>query len=243
MFRVPDPQASSWQAFAAAFRHAITSVYALVIFATYVGLGALAHDLGFSALWLTLSTVLVWAAPAQVILVSSLGTGSPLVEAAIAVSLSAVRLLPMVVAMLPLMRTPQTRTRELIVATHFVAISVWIESLRFMPQLPPHQRMAFSNGVGAGLMACAATAGLVGFYLTAGFPPVLAAALLFITPISFLISSVRNSIELLEKMAFVFGLLIGPVLTWYRIELDLMWAGLIGGALAYGVRRVREGMT
>lgn len=243
MFRLPDPQATSWQVFFAAYRHAITSVYALVIFATYVGLGALAHDLNFSALWLTLSTVLVWAAPAQVILVSSLGTGSPLVEAAIAVTLSAVRLLPMVVAILPLMRTEKSRPRDLVVATHFVAISVWIESLRFMPQLPPAQRMAFSNGIGAGLMSTAAMAGLIGFYLTAGFPPVLAAALLFITPISFLISSVRNTTEFLEKMAFIFGLVIGPILAWYHVGLDLMWAGLAGGGLAYGIRRVREGVT
>ena len=33
----------------------------------YVGLGALAHEVGFSFWWMALSTVLIWAAPAQVI--------------------------------------------------------------------------------------------------------------------------------------------------------------------------------
>ena len=53
--------------------------------------------------------ILVWAAPAQVILISALGAGAPLIEVAIAVSLSAIRLFPMVVALLPLLRGPGTR--------------------------------------------------------------------------------------------------------------------------------------
>ncbi len=225
--------------FAAGFRHSATSVYALVIFATYVGVGALAHDLGFSAVWLTCSTLFVWAAPAQVILISGLGTGGSLVETAIAVTLTAVRLLPMTVALLPLVKTPQTKLRELIFTSHFVAISVWIESLRLLPSLPVVQRMSFSNGISLGLLTTAVIGGLIGFYLTAGLPTVFAAALLFITPIAFFISAVRNSRDLLDKLSFWLGLIIGPLLSWYAIGLDLMWAGLLGGGIAYGVRRLR----
>src|SRR4029453_19541730 len=81
---------------------ALSSVFFPVIAGTYVGIGALAHDFSFSSWWLALSTVLVWAAPAQVILISALGTGSPLIEGAVAVRLSGIPLLPMVVALLPL---------------------------------------------------------------------------------------------------------------------------------------------
>ncbi len=103
---------------------------------TYIGIGALAHDFGFSAWWLALSTVLVWAAPAQVILISALGTGSALIEAAIAVTLSAIRLFPMVVALLPLLRRQDTRLRDLLLPTHFTSVSMWVESLRLLPALP-----------------------------------------------------------------------------------------------------------
>ncbi len=48
--------------------------------------------------------MLAWAGPAQVILISALGGGAPLLEATVAVSLTGVRLLPMVVALLPLLR-------------------------------------------------------------------------------------------------------------------------------------------
>ncbi len=224
----------------AGFRQAWSSVFVYVLLATYVGVGALAHDFGFSVWWLTASTLFVWAAPAQVILISLLGAGASLIETAIAVTLSAVRLLPMVVALLPLMRTPATQTRSLVLPAHFTAISMWVESLRLLPSIPTHQRIAYANGLSIGLVFSALAGGFAGFYLAAGLPKILAAALLFITPISFLISAIRNSRETFEKLAFVLGLILGPLLAWHAIDLDLLWTGVIGGALAYGYHRVRE---
>src|SRR4051794_22094112 len=69
-------------------RQAWLSVFAYVLFGTYIGIGALAYDLNFSLGWVTASTLLVWAGPAQVILISTLGGGAQLVEVAIAVGLS-----------------------------------------------------------------------------------------------------------------------------------------------------------
>ncbi|MBX9715224.1 MAG: AzlC family ABC transporter permease [Burkholderiaceae bacterium] len=66
----------------------------LVLFATYLGIGALAHDSQFSLGWVLGSTILVWAGPAQIILISTLGSGATAVQAAIAVTVSAIRLFP-----------------------------------------------------------------------------------------------------------------------------------------------------
>ena len=63
-----------------------STVLALVLFATYLGIGALAHDTHFSLGWALLATALVWAGPAQIILISTLGSGATLVQAAIAVT-------------------------------------------------------------------------------------------------------------------------------------------------------------
>src|SRR5674476_1322939 len=93
---------SSAAAFFGGVKSALTSVFFLVLMGTYIGIGALAHDFGFPAWWLAMSTVLVWAAPAQVILISAVGASASLFEAALAVTLSAIRLFPMVVALLPL---------------------------------------------------------------------------------------------------------------------------------------------
>jgi predicted branched-subunit amino acid permease len=218
------------------------SVYLYVLFGTFIGIGALGHDFGFSLTWMLLSTVLVWAAPAQVILISALGRGTGPVEAAIAVALSGVRLLPMVVALLPMLRAEKTRTRDLVLPAHFTAISMWVESLRLLPGVPREHRVVFSNGLSCGLVLSAATATGVGFYLAGNLPPLYSAALLFLTPLSFTLSLVRNSILLADRLAFAFGLVLAPILAALNVSLDLLWSGIVGGTLAYALYRLRKAM-
>jgi predicted branched-subunit amino acid permease len=231
---------SNSQAFFGGVKAALSSVFFLVIAGTYVGIGALAHDFGFVSWWLAFSTVLVWAGPAQVILISALGSGAPLPEAAVAVSLSGIRLFPMVVSLLPLLRGEGTRLRDLLLPTHFTSVSMWVESQRLLPGLPRAQRVVFCNGLSFGLMTSAVSSGFIGFYLAAGLPPLFAGALLFLTPISFLLSTARNARAMLDKLALLFGLTLAPLLAILHVQLDLMWSGVIGGTLAYAIHRLRE---
>jgi predicted branched-subunit amino acid permease len=224
-------------AFLFGFRTAATSVFALVIVFTYIGFGALAHDYGFSVTWAALSTVLLWAGPAQVILVTGLGAGTSLIEVAIAVSLSSVRLLPIVVALLPLVRRENTRPWQLAVPAHFMAVAVWVETTRLGPNLRRELRIPFCNGVGLTLVVLGTVATVLGYYLQSALPTTFAAAAMFITPLSFLNSTARNARMLLEKAALALGLVIGPVLAFSRVEFDLLWAGILGGSLAYGLQR------
>jgi predicted branched-subunit amino acid permease len=218
-----------------------SSVFVYVLFGNYIGFGALAHDLGFPLGWAMLSTVLIWAAPAQVILISALGTGA-LIEAAIAVGVSGIRLLPMVVALLPQVKEPGTPIRHLILPAHFTAVSMWVEALRLLPKRPRAHRIAFCNGLGTGFSLAAVAATACGFYLATSLPTLFAAALLFLTPISFLVSVTGNSRFLVDRLALAFGLVIAPVLAVNKVELDLVWTGLIGGTLAYAIHRLREAM-
>jgi hypothetical protein len=59
------------------------SVFMIVLVGTYISIGALAHDLGFPVVWVVFSTILIWAAPAQVILITSLAAGTAPLEAGI----------------------------------------------------------------------------------------------------------------------------------------------------------------
>jgi predicted branched-subunit amino acid permease len=226
-------------AFFAGLRASFSSVFVFVLFGTYIGIGALAHDYGFSLPWTMLSTVLVWAGPAQVIMISALGTGATLFETAMAVGLSGVRFLPMVIALLPLLRAPQTRTRDLLLPAHFTAASMWVECFRLLPAVPRERRIAYCNGLGIGFTLPAHVGCVIGFYLTASLPLLLTATLLFLTPLSFLMSTARNARSLVDRVALVLGLVISPLLTWWGIGLDLLWTGIVGGTVAYGVHRLR----
>jgi predicted branched-subunit amino acid permease len=232
------PAADLSSAFIAGFMAAWRSIFAYVLFGTYIGIGALAHDFGFSAGWMLVSTLLIWAAPAQVILISTLSTAS-LIEVALAIGLSSVRFLPMVISLLPMLKDAGTRQRQFVIPAHLTAISVWVESMRLVPPLPRARRIGFFNGLGVGFMSSAVLASMVGFYLAAKLPPLFAGALLFLTPMSLLMSLTRNSRVVAERVALILGLIIGPLLAG-RVSLDLMWTGIIAGSLAFLVHRVRE---
>ncbi len=232
------PAKSNAVAFADGLHAAARSVFLIVLVGSYASIGALGHDLGFSMAWTVMSTLLVWAAPAQVILISAIGAGTAPFEAAIAVALTGIRLLPMVVVLLPVLRAAKTRNRALILPAHFTAVSFWIESLRLAPALPRENRIAFANGIGVGLISAATVATAAGYYLASVLPNAIVAAMLFLTPVSFLTSSIRGARLTSDKAACVIGVAMAPLLAWAQVSLDLLWTGAVGGTVAYGLYRL-----
>lgn len=241
---LPPLDSTRWQsplrAFAWGVRSVASTVLTLVLFATYLGIGALAHDTHFSLGWVLASTVLVWAGPAQIILISTLGSGATVVQAAIAVTVSAVRLFPIVVSVLPLMRTPQTKRRHLVLATHFIAVTLWVECFRLFPHVPRERRIAFTHGLGVGLCAVCLVATALGYGLAANLPPLLGAAILLLTPLAFLLSTARNCRQLSDILALVLGLALFPLVSLLQTGVDILISGVTAGTIAYGVHWWRE---
>jgi predicted branched-subunit amino acid permease len=229
-------------AFLAGARASWMSVFTFVLIGTYVGIGALAHDYGFSLLWVITSTVLIWAGPAQVIMISALGTGATLFETAVAVGLSGVRFLPMVVSLLPLIRGPTTRIRDLLLPAHFTAASMWVECFRLLPAIPRERRVAYCNGLAMGFMMAGHVGTVIGYFLAASLPAILTAALLFLTPLSFMFSTARNSRTLGDRLALALGLVVAPLLAYYQFGLDLLWTGLVAGSAGYGIHRLLKAL-
>lgn len=234
---------SASQAFAQGLWAVTTTVLTLVLFATYLGIGALAHDTGFSLGWAMASTVFVWAGPAQIILISTLGLGATTAQAAIAVTVSAIRLFPMVVSVLPMLRTETTRKRDLILPSHFIAVTLWVECFRLLPQVPREHRIAFTNGLGVGLVSISSTATAIGYGLSANLPKTLAAAMLLLTPLAFLLSTARNSRRLVDLLALVLGLALFPLASMLQTGVDILISGVSAGSIAYGVRWLRRRMS
>ncbi len=216
------------------------TILSLVLFVTYVGIGALAHDTHFSLAWAILATLLVWAGPAQIILISTLSSGASIVQAAIAVTVSAVRLFPMVVAVLPMMRTPQTRQRQLALVAHFTAVTLWVECYRFLPHVPRDRRMAFVQGLGSGLALIGLVATAIGYELAANLTQTFASAILLLTPLSFLFSTARNSRGLADVLALGLGLAFYPLASLLNSGIDILISGVAAGTIAFGVHKWRE---
>ncbi len=228
------------RSFAAGFGAGLRTVFPYVLFSTYIGIGALAHDFGFSLVWVVLSTLLIWAGPAQLILISALGSGVTLVETGIAVGLSAVRLLPMTASLIPMMKGPLTRTWHFLLPAHFTTISMWAECIRLLPTLPREQRLSFANGIGTGFLLAALIGTGAGYYLAGKLPLALSAALLFLTPLSFITATARNSRLLSDRVAFGLGFCLAPLFAAANVGLELMWTGIVAGTIAFLAHRVQR---
>lgn len=225
--------------FVRGMRHAVT-VPALVLLASYLGYGALLQGVGFPPWAGALSTLLIWALPAQVILVGGLVSGVPLPALALAVGLSSIRFLPMTMSIAPYIRSHRGRLLVDLLCAHYVAMTMWLEGLRLLPPLPTEARVPFALGMGNFYIASAMLGTVLGYMLAAQVPPLLAAALLLMTPLSFTLMLVRNSRTPTDWLAFAAGFVLMPLTLGLGGGLDLMIAGIGGGTLAYVGGRIAE---
>ena len=206
---------------------------AAVLFATALGFGALARDGGFTLGHAVFLAVSMNALPNQVVLVDQLARNETLAAAALAVTLAAVRLLPMTATLMPLVRHERPRLLLELLAAHFIAITTWIEGNRRLPSLPPEFRLAHYLGMGVAISSSMVLGTATGYGLAAGVPAVVAGALLFLTPLYFVLSLLATSRTRTDYTAVVLGGALGPAFYLLVPGLDLLATGLTAGTVAF----------
>jgi predicted branched-subunit amino acid permease len=216
------------------------SLPGLILAFAFVGFAGLAKEAGLTLTQTVFMTGIVWALPAKVVLVGAILSGSGLATAALAVTLSSIRLMPMVVAIVPEMRTAATRKRVLYLLSHFVAVTSWVVALERFRHVPRHMRTAFYAGLGSTLILINMGVVTVVFLVAEGLPPAVSAALFLLTPMYFLTSLWASARERAAHAAMVFGMALGPLFHVLAPQYDLLAAGLIGGGAAYGLHLLRR---
>ena len=209
------------------------SVAAFVLFATALGFGALARDAGFTIGQTAFLSLSMFALPNQVVLVDQLARGATIAGAALAVTLAAVRLFPMVATIMPTLRGDRPRRVLEVIAAHFVAVTTWIEGVRRLPSFPPDLRLAHHLGIGVGVCCMMMLGSVAGYTLTGGVPAPVSAALVFTTPLYFILSLAATSQSRMDTAAIVLGCGLAPPLYLAVPGFDLLATGLVGGTLAY----------
>lgn len=211
----------------------IVSVPALILASSFVGFAAIAMQAGVTLAQAVFMTGIVWALPAKVVMVGAIIAGNGLPATAFAVALSSVRLTPMVVALVPEIRTSGTRKWVLYLLSHFVAITSWVIAMADVKGVPPAMRTAWYGGVGSSLVLLNMCVVAAVYLLAEGLPPAASAALFLLTPIYFLTSLWGSARERAGHVAMVLGLLLGPAFALVTPDFSLLATGLVGGALAY----------
>jgi predicted branched-subunit amino acid permease len=217
---------------------------AITICFSLVGIGGLARDIGFPLLAGMLSSALMWAGPAQVLLFGSIATGVSLPVASVAVLFSSLRFMPMTISIIPLINQPKRPFWQLVLAAHLIAITNWVEGMRRLPHEEPSARYPYFCGFGSVVIVSGTLATGAGYYLVGAMPPPLAAALLFTTPMFFAVNIAGAVKKWADALPIVLALGLTPVATFLvGSDYDLVAAGLVGGTAAYAIDRLSRGKS
>lgn len=219
---------------------AALSLPGLVMACSFIGFGALINDLGFPLLAGTATIPLIWALPGQVLFVTMWQAGISLLVIAAAVSLTAVRLLPMVIGVLAQVRIPGAPRWPEYLLAYFTAVTIWVLSLTHLNDVDKRQHLPWLIGLGATLVMAMMIVVPVGYLLADKLPPTLTAAMVFFTPAFFLISLIASVKWRFDWAAIVAGIVLLPLARMAAPDFDLMIAGVGGGTLAFLLLRPRR---
>ncbi len=216
----------------------VVSAPAAILLLSMAGFGVLCREAGLSLGQAMFATAAIWALPSQVVLVGAIASGAALPTAALSVALSALRFVPMLASWVPMVRGARTQRWHLLVLSHFVAVTSWVVSALHLPKLPGEARLPYFAGFALTLTSAGTLVTGLSFALAGALPPILAGTLFFLTPIYFLTALTASARLHAERLALGAGLLLGPLFRLSGLPLDLVWAGLVGGSLAYIGHRI-----
>jgi predicted branched-subunit amino acid permease len=224
--------------FIKAFRHPPAA--AIVLCASFVGFGVLCHGAHIGLAGAVYSTIFIFALPAQVILVDQIAREAPLWTAVLAVGFTGVRLLPMTVSLMPHLRGGGRPKPLDYLAAHFIAVTMWIESMRRIPFLPRGMRVSYYFGLGVLLIGVSVAGAVAGYLLADRLPRTVAAALIFLTPIYFTLGLLGNARTRADYAPLLLGFCAAPLFMRIAPSVDLVAAGLFGGTLSFLAFRRRR---
>lgn len=219
-----------------------------VLAASFAGFGALARETGLSLSLTVFSTATIWALPGQVALAEMQALGAGFIAIVVAVALVNARFLPMILALLPLLRRGRDdgghhdhahdtwRTKlGLYAVAQLIAITVWAGGMRVMPALPHAQRLPWLFGFGLSCLAAATAASAAGYIAAGLLPKTLKLALVFLSPVYFtllFVGDVRSRAVLLSILG---GAAFGPLVHLVVPQWSLLITGAAAGTAAFAV--------
>jgi predicted branched-subunit amino acid permease len=212
---------------------------ATVLCFSFIGFGVLCRGAHIGLAPSLYTTMFIFALPAQVVLVDQIARDIPLWTTAVSVAFTGVRLLPMTVSLIPYLRAGRgPRFFDYFVA-HFVAVTMWIESMRRIPFLPSGMPYYFGLAI---ILVGVSVAGTVAGYLIADqLPLAVAASHIFLTPAYFLLGMLGNCRQGSDYAPVLLGVCLEPVAAKIAPSFDLVLTGLVAGTASFFIfRRTRE---
>jgi predicted branched-subunit amino acid permease len=206
---------------------------ALAMGATFLAFGAAVAEAGLPLGWALLCSGAVYGMAGQLVLLQlAAGAGGAVLPAVAAATAANARLMPMAVAIAPLLGPRRPRIGRWL-ALPFIAITPWAAGMRHLPGLPEAARPRWFLGFAIASWSAALLATTAGHALAGGLPTPLRAALLFANPLYFALLLAADLGRPGVRGAVIGGAVAAPLALLLGPAWGLLGAGLVGGTAAF----------
>jgi predicted branched-subunit amino acid permease len=210
-----------------------------VLVAGYVAFGALAAANDIPMGVAIASTAVLWALPAQIVLVEMHSLAAPVHATIVSVILSSARFLPMTLMLMPELRDAKHRRWMYYLAAQMLSLSGWTMAVARFPAIAREQRLPWFLGFTLVLMSVSAASTAAGYIGADRLPPLARLGLVFMVPIYYLLILSGSVRERVAAVGLACGAVAGPLAYMLTPDWSVPLSGLAGGTVAYLFLRQR----
>ena len=206
---------------------------AIPLGACFIALGALLKDAGFNLQQSAASSLFTYALPGQLVMAESLLVGASIVNIFVAVWLVNFRLYPMTVSLFPLLEHKTQPKWKYYLSCHFLAVTSWLIAKEGYKKISKKHRIDFWIGIGVGTWSTAILMTIIGYLSADYLNKDMLIGLAIVNPVYFFCMMIGAMKNLSISIAIIGGTILGPLIYLASAEWALLFAGLIGGTVAF----------
>ena len=206
---------------------------AIALGASFVAIGALLKNLGFTIQESIFSTLLTYALPGSLVMAESLLIGASLLNIFLAVWLVNARLYPMTVSLMPLVMHKNQPRWKYYLSCHFVAVSSWLIMKNNYENINKEQRIDFWIGVGTSTWLIGIFSTALGYISADYLNKDMMIGLAIINPIYFMCAMIGVMKTKSVSVAIVLGAILGPSFYFLSPEWCILFGGISAGTIAF----------
>ena len=213
---------------------------AIALGASFIAIGALLKNLGFTLQESIFSTFLTYALPGSLLMAESMFIGASLINIFIAVWLVNARLYPMTVSLMPLLMHSSQPKWKYYLSCHFIAVSSWLIMKDNCEKIDKENRIDFWIGIGTATWSVAIFSTVLGYMASEYLNKDILIGLAIINPIYFTCMMIGAMKTLQVSCSVILGSFLGPVFYFISPEWCILFGGFIAGTLAFLIGEIHD---
>tara|TARA_Y100001970_G_scaffold119681_2_gene148435 strand:+ start:939 stop:1643 length:705 start_codon:yes stop_codon:yes gene_type:complete len=201
--------------------------------ASFVAIGALLKNIGFTIQESMFSSFLIYALPGSLVLAESTIIGASLLNIFLAVWLVNARLYPMTVSLMPLVMAKNQPRWKYYLSCHFVAVSSWLILKSNYKNIERENRIDFWIGIGTATWLIGIFATIIGYISADYLNKDMMIGLAIVNPIYFMCAMIGVMQSKSISVAIILGAILGPTFYFISQEWCILFGGTIAGTIAF----------